>query len=159
MCVVWHIYGHLSTSSGDWNSSVVVCWACYPARCSIMGSTHLEPSVEWISCLELAWVLTPFPKTCLDVSINRGLVCAHLHSIAWAKKNDLDIHVLYGWMPATKTHPACTIHEDIITIGLPLWFDLKKKKRSKKVTYIKILTHNGEPQGYSGERRSMSSVM
>ena len=31
--------------------------------------------------LKLTWVLTPFPKTLSDESINRGLVCAHIHSI------------------------------------------------------------------------------
>ena len=38
--------------------------------------------VEGIFPLELTWFLTPFPKTLSDESINGGLVCAHMHSIA-----------------------------------------------------------------------------
>ena len=37
--------------------------------------------------LELTWVLTPFPKKFLDESINQGLVCAHMHSIAWTQRS------------------------------------------------------------------------
>ena len=36
--------------------------------------------------LELTWVLTPFIKTLSDESINRGLVCAHKHSITRTQK-------------------------------------------------------------------------
>ena len=39
------------------------------------------PPVEGIFPLELIWVLTAFPKTPSDESINQGLVCAHMHSI------------------------------------------------------------------------------
>ena len=45
-----------------------------------------ERPIEGIFPLELAWVLTPFPKTLLDESINRGLVCRHMHSIAQTQK-------------------------------------------------------------------------
>ena len=41
-----------------------------------------QPPVEGIFPLELTWVLTPFFKTLLDDSINRGLVCAQMHSMA-----------------------------------------------------------------------------
>ena len=41
---------------------------------------------------------------------------------------DPDIHVLDGWMPATKTHPACTILVD--GIWQPQWF-LKTKTKTK----------------------------
>ena len=37
------------------------------------------------------------PKPISDESINQGLVCAYMPSTAWT---------------TTKTHPACTIHED-----------------------------------------------
>ena len=43
--------------------------------------------------LELTWVLSPFPRTLSDESINRGLVYAHMHFIAQTQK-DLEIHVL-----------------------------------------------------------------
>ena len=36
--------------------------------------------------LKLTWFLTPFLRTLLDESINRGLVCAHMHSITWTQK-------------------------------------------------------------------------
>ena len=43
--------------------------------------------VEGIFPLELTWVQTPFPqKTPSDESINRGLVCAHMHFIARTQK-------------------------------------------------------------------------
>ena len=54
---------------------------------------------------------------------------------------DYDIHVLDGWMLATKTHPACTIHED--GMWLLQWLDLKNGHIHKN------LTQNGEPQRYS----------
>ena len=42
--------------------------------------------VQGIFPLELSWVLTPFPQTLSDESINRGLVCGHVHSIARTQK-------------------------------------------------------------------------
>ena len=43
--------------------------------------------VEGIFPLELTWVQTPFPKkTPSDESINRGLVCAHMHLLARTQK-------------------------------------------------------------------------
>ena len=41
-----------------------------------------KPSGGGDFLLELTGILTPFPKTLLDEIINRGLVCAHMHSIA-----------------------------------------------------------------------------
>ena len=56
-----------------------------------------------------------------------------MHTIAWTKK-DPDIHVIDGWMPATKTHPACIIQED--GMWLPQWLDTppppKKNKTNKQ---------------------------
>ena len=40
----------------------------------------------------------------------RSSLCTHAFHRTDSK--DPDIHVLDGWMPATKTHQACTIHED-----------------------------------------------
>ena len=42
--------------------------------------------VEEIFSLELTWVLTPFHPNSSDEGINRGLVCAHVHSIARTQK-------------------------------------------------------------------------
>ena len=49
------------------------------------------------------------PKTLLDESINQGLSTHAFHRM---DSKDSDVHVLDGRMPATKTHPARTIHED-----------------------------------------------
>ena len=40
----------------------------------------------------------------------RSSLCTHAFHRSDSK--DPDVHVLDGWMPATKTRPACTIHED-----------------------------------------------
>ena len=45
-----------------------------------------------------------------------------------------DIHVLEGWMLATKTDPVCTIHEDT------MWLSLCSMLDEKMVKYAKILT-------------------
>ena len=49
------------------------------------------------------------------------------------------VHVLYEWMPTTKTHPVCTIHED--GMWLPLWLD------SETVTCSKISPKVVNPRG------------
>ena len=51
------------------------------------------------------------PKTLLDESINRGLVCAHMHSIARTQKI-LTFMSQIGECRKQKTHPACTTHQD-----------------------------------------------
>ena len=55
---------------------------------SVAGSILLWRNfpVEWIFPLELTWAQTPFPQTLSDESINRGLVCAHMHFIAQTQK-------------------------------------------------------------------------
>ena len=56
---------------------------------SVAGSILLwgHFPVEGIFPLELTWVQTPFPpKTLSDESINRGLVCAHMHLITQTQK-------------------------------------------------------------------------
>ena len=42
----------------------------------------------------------------------RSSLCIH----AFHRTNSKcpDIHVLHGWMPATRTHPTCTIHENVL---------------------------------------------
>ena len=51
-------------------------------------------------------------------------------------------------MPATKRHPACTIHED--GMWLPQWLDDKR-------SHTQTSHQNGEPQIYSWECRRRSS--
>ena len=55
---------------------------------SVAGSILLWGNfpVEGIFPLELTWVQTPFPPNSFDESINRGLVCVHMHFIARTQK-------------------------------------------------------------------------
>ena len=62
----------------------VVCWARCPAWCSVASSNLLWTSGTGCFPLELTWVLTPFPKTLSDESMNR--VCVHMNSIARTPK-------------------------------------------------------------------------
>ena len=67
--------------------------------------------VEGIFPLELTWVQTPFPQNSFGWEYKaRSSLCTHAFHRTDSK--DPDVHVLDGWMPATKTHPARTIHED-----------------------------------------------
>ena len=68
------------------NSSLVVFgFAVHNAAGSILLWGNFPE--EGIFPLELTWVQTPFPpKTLSDESINRGLVCAHIHFIARTQK-------------------------------------------------------------------------
>ena len=78
--------------------------------------------------LELTWVLTPLPETLLDESINRGLVCAHMHSTAQTQRS---WHSCPRRMNVVKkTHQECTIYED--RKWLSLWFDLKTHTHTHK---------------------------
>ena len=84
--------------------------------------THLGRifPVEGIFPLELTWVLTPFPQNSFGWQYKpRFSLCTHAFHCTDSK--DPDIHVLDSWMLATKTHPACTIHED--GMRLPQWLD------------------------------------
>ena len=84
--------------------------------------------VKGIFPLELSWVLsippsplpTPIPPTPpTKISFRweykpRSSLCTHALHLTDSK--DPDVHVL-----ATETHPACTIHEDVM--WLPQWLD------------------------------------
>ena len=61
-------------------SSLLGSLSCVIQRLWVWSSSELL--VEGISPLGLTWVLTPFPKTLLVESIYRGLVCAHMQSVA-----------------------------------------------------------------------------
>ena len=105
------------------NSSLVACWARCPAWQSVVGSILLWGyffPVEGIFPLELTWVLTPFPQNSFGWEYKkRSSLCSHAFHRTDSK--DPDIHVLDGWIPTTKSHPECTIHED--GIWLPQWLD------------------------------------
>ena len=94
--------------------------------------------VEGVFLFELTWVLTPFLEDSFGWMYKpRSSLCTHAFHCTDSK--DPDIHVLDGWMPATETHPACTVHED--RMWLPQWFDQKINSHIRK-----NLTQNGEPQ-------------
>ena len=66
---------------------------------------------EGIFPLELTWLQTPFPQNSFGWEYKpRSSLCTQAFHCTDSK--DPDVHVLDGWMPATKTHPAHTIHED-----------------------------------------------
>ena len=73
----------------------------------------------------------------------RSSLCTHEFHCTDSK--DSNIHVLNGWMPATKTHPACTIHKD--GMWLPQWLN------NKTVTSAKISPKVGNPRDVAGVRR------
>ena len=98
----------------------------------------LNPLVEGIFPLKLPWVLTPFPKTLSHESINRGLVCAHMHSIAWPQK-------ILTFMSSTGECRQQKHTQDAPSIKTEceyLYGHIRKN-----------VTQNGEPQRYSWERR------
>ena len=69
-------------------------------------------SVEGIFPLELTWFLKLHsPTNSFGWEYKpRSSLC--IHAFHRTDSKDPDGHVLDGWMPATKTHPARTIHED-----------------------------------------------
>ena len=72
------------------------------------------------SKFDLQLVLTPFPKNSFGWEYKLRS-CLYTHTFHHTDSKDPVMHVLDRWMSATKTHPACTIHED--GIWLPLWLD------------------------------------
>ena len=85
--------------------------------CCLMQHRGFDPPlgriflVEGIFVLELTWVLTPFPQNSFgwEYKPRSGFYTLAFHCM---DSKDPDIHVLDGWMLATKTHPACTIREE-----------------------------------------------
>ena len=106
-------YCHCIIARGR-NSSLVVYWAHCPAWCCIVGLILLWGEfflVEGIFPLELlTWIQTPFPQNSWRWEYKvRSSLCTH--SFHHTDSKDPDIHVLDRWIPVTKPHPACTIHE------------------------------------------------
>ena len=135
---------------GGRKSSSVVRWARCPAWCSFVGSILLGENfsgrADFFVCFFLVNMgsgFIPPTKPLSDESVNYGLVCAYMHSIAQSQK-DPYIHILGGWMPATKTpsmhHPR---RRNLTTpmVGL------------KTVTYTEISPQMVNPSVLAGERR------
>ena len=100
--------------------------------------------VEGIFPLELTWVLTPFPQNSFGWEYKRRSSLS-THAFHRMDSKDPDIHVIDRWMLATKTHPACTTHED--GMWLLQWLD------EKTVTYAKISPRVVNPRAIAGECR------
>ena len=129
------------------NSSVGSAWArCHSVAGSILLWGHFP--VEGIFPLELTWLQTPFPQNSFGWEYKpRSSLCIHAFHRTDSKESwrscprrSPDVHVLDGWMPATKTHPARTItNVTTLMVGLKnghpkgySWGTQKKKKKKKK---------------------------
>ena len=83
----------------------VVCWARCPAWCSVAGSTFLWASSRGGFPVELAQVLTPFPRNSFGWEYKpRCSLCTH--AFQYTDSKDPDTDVLDRWTPAAE-------HEDI----------------------------------------------
>ena len=92
------------STTGGWNSSVVCVGLAVLCDLASWVRSSPEPLVEGIFPLEVTWVL-------LDESINRGLLCALMHSIVRTQKILTFNHVLDRWIPATKTSVFLACHQ------------------------------------------------
>ena len=96
--------------------------------------------VEGTFLLVFTWVLTPFPQNPFGWEYkSRSSLCTQ--ALRHMDSKDPDVHFLDRWMPATKTHPACTINKD--GMWLPQWLDRKNGHIGKN------LTQNGDPHRFS----------
>ena len=78
---------HYTTSAKPCAFSPQLVGSVLGALFCLMQRRGFHPPPRTIFPLELTWVLTQFPpKTLSDESINQGLVCAHMHSIALTQK-------------------------------------------------------------------------
>ena len=105
-----------------------------------MSFTLLWASGRGIFLLELTLVLTPFPQNSFGWEYKpRSSLFTHAFHCTASK--DPDIHVQDWWMTATKTHPACTIHEH--GMWLPLWVTQREKSPLlEKLSSGEDRTHN-----------------
>ena len=107
--VMKNVVDHLNSFWGRNSSLVVFGLAVHSVAGWILLWGHFP--VEGIFLLELTWVQTPFPKSSFGWEYKpRSSLCTHAFHRTDSK--DPDVHVLDRWMPATKTHPARTVHED-----------------------------------------------
>ena len=110
-----------------WNTSAM-CWACCPAWCSVVGLILIWASGRGDFFLGAKMDLDSIPQNSFgwDYKPRSSLCTCAFYCTDW---KDPDIHVLDGWMPATKTNPACTNHKD--GMCLPLWLDQKMVTSTK----------------------------
>ena len=88
---------------------VVLGLAVHSVAGSILLWGHFP--IEGIFPLELTWFKLHSPQNSFRWEYKpRSNLCTH--AFHGTDSKDPDVHVLDGWMPTTKTHPARTIHED-----------------------------------------------
>ena len=111
---------HVTVRIGTGIAQLVVCWACCSVWWGIAASILLWVSGTGDFPLELTWVLSAFLQNSFGWEYKpRSSLCTR--AVHRMDSNDPDIHVLDGWMLATKTQPACTIHKD--GMQLTHWLD------------------------------------
>ena len=129
---------------GGRNSSVGSAWArCHSVAGSILLWGHFP--VEGIFPLELTWVQTPFPQNSFGWEYKpRSSLCTHAFHRTDSK--DPDVHVLDGWMPATKKHtqhaPSTKTECDYLNAWIKKWSHTQK-------SHPKVVN----PRDIAGERK------
>ena len=105
---------------------------------ALLGAIQLRGCFSWSQhrfwlhpCSSFGWMYKPMSSLCMLT----------FHHLDWAFS---DIPVLDRWMPVTKTHPACTIHE--VRMWLPVWL-------GKSQPHIHKSHYHGEPHGSNWELR------
>ena len=95
--------------------------------------------------MELTRVLTPFPKSLWGLSIDRGLVCAHMHSVARTQK------ILTFMSPTGECRQQKhTQHAPSTKMECKYLCGWVIKKKKKKVAYAKISPKMVNPRGLAG---------
>ena len=122
-----------------------MCWACCPAWCSVMGSILLWASGRgdfspWV----LVWVLTPFPTTLLDESINQGLVCTHMHSSVQTQKILTFMSLMSEcWhQKHTQQTPSTKTECDYLYGWIKQWSHTRKSHKPKKLVIPRDIAGN-----------------
>ena len=147
--IFWEALGHVWTSTDQnftrgRNSSVGSAWArCHSVAGSILLWGHFP--VEGIFPLELTWVQTPFPQNSFGWEYKpRSSLCTHAFHRTDSK--DPDVHVLDGWMPATKKHTQHSPSTKTECDYLNGW--IKKRSHTQK-SHPKMVN----PRDIAGERK------
>ena len=151
-----HCWSLLSVKRSAWKTRVTqdhrgavgpsaVCWAYCPVWCRGTGSILLWTSGRGDFSLGVNMGSDSIPPKLFSMRVQtRSSLCTHaLHS------TDSDIHILNGWMPATKTP---SVHH-------PWRWNVTTSMVGFKNGHIhENLTQNDEPQRYSWERRMRREV-
>ena len=120
----------------------VVCWLA--VLCDTVSPVGPSPELSGRGDFPSdTWVPAPFPKTLSDESINPGLVCAHIQFIADLSSSH------------SRPRPVNASNKNTPSRHHPQRRNVTTSMAGLKNCQIgKNLTHNGEPQIFSRERRS-----